>query len=143
MESKAEPFTTPFWRIVNESDRLVSRVKRKGLELVRWHLSKGARVIAVTKRMEAGRGDAVRAFVADTFGIDKKDVFFEPNGKVDRLKAEKAQLFYGDSDSDIADAKSAGIPGVRFLRSPHSSYRGEYNPGKFGEEILVGSYDEL
>ena len=81
--------------------------------------------------------------VADTFGIAQKDVFFEPSGKVDRLKAEKVELFYGDSDGDIEDAKAAGIPGVRFLRSPHSSHRGDYNVGKFGEEILVGSYDEL
>lgn len=142
-EAKAEPFSTPFWRILNESDRLVSRVKRKALELVRWHQRQGARVIAVTKRQEAGRGDVVRAFIAQTFGIAKDSVFFEPNGKTDRLKAEKAELFYGDSDGDIEDAKAAGIPGVRFLRSPHTTYRGDYNAGKFGEEILVGSYDEL
>lgn len=142
-DSKAEPFTTPFWRILNESDRLVSRVKRKGLELVRWHQKHGARVIAVTKRQEAGRGDAVRAFIHDAFGIAKADVFFEPEGKVARLKAEKAELFYGDSDGDIEDAKAAGIPGVRFLRSPHTTFRGDYHAGKFGEEILIGSYDEL
>jgi acid phosphatase (class B) len=142
-QSNAEPFSTPFWRIVNGSDRLVSRVKRVALDLVRAHARAGARIVAITDRPEAGRAEPLRGFLADTFGIAPKDVFFEPLGKVDRLKAEKVELFYGDSDRDLEDAKAAGIPGVRFLRSPHSSHRGDYNVGKFGEEILVGSYDEL
>lgn len=142
-ESKAEPFSAAFWKVLNGSDRLVSRVKRRGLELVRAHQAGGARVVAITKREEAGSGEAVRSFIADTFGIAKKDVFFEPKGKVERIQAEKVEIFYGDSDGDITDAKAAGARGVRFLRSPHTTYRGDYNAGSFGEEILVGSYDEL
>ena len=64
-------------------------------------------------------------------------------------------VFYGDSDTDITDARSAfststpprkQVTAVRFLRSPKSSNRkagklAKYHPGYYGEPILADSYD--
>jgi acid phosphatase class B len=63
------------------------------------------------------------------------------------MKSLALDAFYGDSDSDITDAsKVPGIQGIRFLRSPKSSYRdsgrlARYHPGYFGEPIIADSYN--
>ena len=80
-------------------------------------------------------------------GIPAENVFFEPNGKVERIRALRLDVFYGDSDSDITDAQAAGVRGIRFQRSPRSSYRNsdgtlaKYHPGEHGETVIPDSED--
>jgi acid phosphatase class B len=64
-------------------------------------------------------------------------------------RASVSTVFYGDSDSDITDAKKVqtkSIRPIRFLRSPKSSNRKEgrlnqYHPGYYGESIIADSYE--
>jgi len=137
-----------------------SAVKSGALALVAWHMSQGHRVYAITAR-PSFNGDALRAYIEESFGIAQEDVFFEPStaqpgnpaGKTDRIEALALDIFYGDSDSDVTDAMAA-FPGdetkkvlpIRFLRSPRSSNRkagvlGKYHPGYFGEAIIANSYN--
>jgi acid phosphatase class B len=65
------------------------------------------------------------------------------------MAALHLDAFYGDSDSDITDARKVQgntVRGIRFLRSPRSSNRSsgrlaKYHPGYFGEPIIAGSYN--
>jgi acid phosphatase class B len=128
-----------------------SKAKAKALELISFHKARGARVYAITARPDIN-GDRLRDFVEQELGIARADVFFEPDidqpgnpkGKTDRIESLRLDVFYGDSDTDITDARN--ITAVRFLRSPKSSNRkagklNKYHPGYYGEPVLRDSYE--
>ncbi|MBX3233618.1 MAG: hypothetical protein KIT84_11490 [Labilithrix sp.] len=144
-------------------DNVASTAKSSAIELVKRHKAHGHKVYAITARPDIN-GDPLRHFIEQELGIAKEDVFFEPDidqpgnpkGKADRIKALDLDVFYGDSDSDITDAKAAFVDAsgaatkpiqtLRFLRSPKSSNRkagklNKYHPGYFGESIITGSYE--
>lgn len=127
-----------FWRIVNASDREFSIVKKSVLEIVKKHRAAGDNVYAITSRRDIG-GDDVRNFITEAFGIPTENVYFEPKGKVKRMRKLSIDIFYGDSDRDIEDAQEAGAEAVRIERSPKSDNKKNYNPGKFDEKILTGT----
>jgi acid phosphatase (class B) len=125
-----------------------SAVKSKAFELVQYHLALGQQVYAITARPDIN-GDVLRDYLQTQFGIDRANVFFEPVMKTDRMAALGLDVFYGDSDSDITDARKVPgrtVLGVRFQRSPKSSYRdsgrlARYHPGYYGEPIIANSYE--
>jgi acid phosphatase (class B) len=133
-----------------------SGVKAKARELVDYHRALGQEVYAITARPDIN-GDPLRAYLETELGFPADHVFFEPDidqpgnpaGKTDRMAALGIDVFYGDSDSDITDARKVQgttIQGIRFLRSPKSSYRSggrlaKYHPGYYGEPIIADSYD--
>jgi acid phosphatase class B len=45
-------------------------------------------------------------------------------------------LFFGDSDSDIQEAKQAHVFPIRVKRSKHSIFKEDYNPGAFHELVI-------
>jgi len=177
-----KPDDTLFWTHVNACDKgcaeesiilpngtkkelpanVASTPKSLAVALVRRHLALGHRVYAITARPDIN-GEALREYIESEFGIVKADVYFEPEmdlpgnpaGKTDRIEALDLDVFYGDSDSDITDARKAfkgsnglqrkQVDAIRFLRSPKSSnrkagYLNKYHPGYFGEPILANSY---
>jgi acid phosphatase (class B) len=125
-----------------------SAVKSKAYALVQYHLSLGQQVYAITARPDIN-GDVLRDYLQAELGIDRANVYFEPVMKTDRMAALGLDVFYGDSDSDITDARKVPgrtVLGVRFERSPKSSYRdsgrlAKYHPGYFGEPIIADSYE--
>jgi acid phosphatase (class B) len=133
-----KPYSWLFWRIVNESDAELSTVKKKTREILEKHKAEGAEIFVVTARHPHG-GEELMRYLYRELGVPPTHVFFETKGKAERLEELGIEIFYGDSDSDITAAKEAGAKGIRILRSPKSSYKGKYNPGKFGEEIIEGS----
>jgi acid phosphatase (class B) len=144
----AETITLPDGTTKDLPANDASTVKAKALELVSYHQSLGQQVYAITARPDTN-GDPLRAYLHAQFGIDSDHVFFEPNGKTDRMAMLALDAFYGDADTDITD--SAKVPGrtvlgIRSLRSPKSSYRSggrlaKYHPGYYGEPILADSYE--
>ncbi len=133
-----EPYSDEFWTIVNGSDEGRSRVKKKTLEILQAHRDAGAEIYAVTARHPHG-GDVLRGFLERTFEIPGDHVYFETEGKAGRLRALGIEVFYGDADTDISAAIEAGAHPVRILRSTESTYRKNYNPGRYDEEIVEGS----
>lgn len=125
-----------------------SGVKMRALELVNYHRSLGQDVYAITARPDIN-SQPVKDYLQAQLGFEPDHVFFEPTSKVDRMQMLGLDVFYGDSDSDITDARKVpGKPvvGVRFLRSPKSSYRdsgrlAKYHPGYFSEPIIANSYE--
>lgn len=130
-----EPFSDQFWAVVNSLDSRYSCIKPETVDLVEKHRRKNRELYVITAR-EPHNADEVREFIQSTFNIPKDHVYFEPDGKTQRLKALKIDLYYGDSDSDIEDARNAGVRGVRIQRSPKSSYDDSYSPGRYGETVL-------
>jgi acid phosphatase (class B) len=125
-----------------------SGVKAKAAELVAYHQALGQQVYAITARPDIN-GDALRDYLVSQFGFQRENVFFEPVHKTDRMAQLGLDVFYGDSDSDITDARSVTakqVTAIRFLRSPKSSNRSsgrlaKYHPGYYGEAIIAGSYE--
>ena len=133
--SDADPFSDEFWSIVNRSDSAVSCVKTATLRLLKNHQRKGHEVYVITARKGVNTGPT-RKFISETFDVPEEHLYFEPDGKTRRLKKLGVDVYYGDSDSDIRDAREAGITAIRIKRSPKSNYQEKYNPGKFDERVL-------
>jgi acid phosphatase (class B) len=125
-----------------------SGVKTRALELVSYHQSLGQNVYAITARPDIN-GDPLRDYLVAQFGFARENIFFEPVMKTDRMATLGLDVFYGDSDSDITDARKVPgrtVRGIRFLRSPKSSNRSggrlaKYHPGYYGETIMADSYN--
>jgi len=136
--SKERPFSPGFWEIVNSSDEGNSVVKKKAVRILEDHRSKGADIYVITARHPHG-GAVLRRFLKKKFDIKEDHIFFETEGKALRLKSIGADIFYGDSDSDITAAMEAGAVPYRIMRAPESSYKKKYNPGKYNESIIRDS----
>jgi acid phosphatase (class B) len=135
-----EPRSPQFWSIVNSSDEGHSLIKQKTRELLAAHQAEGAEIFVITARHPPG-GDGLRGFLQRHLDIDPQHVFFETEGKAERIRRLGLQIFYGDSDSDITAAIEAGAEPIRILRSARSTYTRKYNPGRYGEKIIQGSED--
>jgi acid phosphatase class B len=66
--------------------------------------------------------------------------------KTSQIESNNVDIYYGDSDSDMQYALAAQVKKVRpirVLRSTMSENKpipaNSYNPGSFGEEIIVNS----
>lgn len=136
--------TEPFWTLVNGSDRGNSQVKSSTRSIVARYQQRGIEIYAITARSGFG-GDGLRAFLSEELGIPMSHVFFEPDGKAERIRSLGLDVYFGDSDSDIEDAMEAGVQAVRVQRSPESSYRNKdgslrkYQPGRYGEVVVADS----
>lgn len=130
-----ESFSEDFWSIVNRSDSAVSCVKPVTARLLENHRRKGHEIYVITAR-EGHNTEPAREFVNEEFDVPEDHLYFEPDGKTERLESLGIDVYYGDSDSDIEDARAAGIEAVRVQRSPESNYQEKYNPGEFDERVL-------
>jgi acid phosphatase (class B) len=133
-----KPFSEEFWSIVNNSDASLSCIKTSVVDILEKHQKQGREIYVVTAR-EPHNTEPAREFVHNQFDIPKDHLFFEPNGKTERLKKLEVDIYYGDSDSDISDAQKANIKAIRIQRNPKSDYQKKYHPGKYGEKILQNS----
>lgn len=139
MSSKFPYDSLEFWKDVNsEKCILRSAVKVLARKLVLWHRSLNQRVIVITKRSDYGAGP-VKKFLRENFGFSDSEMYFERKGKVERLREERVGLMYGDSDSDMKDAKVAKAVPVRILRLDPQPSRDDYHPGAYNEEMIIGS----
>jgi len=133
------PYSQVWWGEVNmQSNRKFCKPKRMMTSILREYQKRNVEIYAITAR-HPPQGDYLKAYVSKTFDIPVENIFFEPDSKTAKIKDLKLDVFYGDSDTDIKYALEAGIPGIRVLRHPFSTYWKHYDPGKYGEEILRGS----
>lgn len=137
-DSDVKAFSSEYWIIVNKSDREHSIIKKKTAELLKMHQLEGDEVFIITARHPDG-GDVLKEFLTEIFNVPAGNIFFETEGKKERLKRLGLNVYYGDSDSDISAAINAGVKPFRILRTNKSSYKKKFNPGAYGEEIITGS----
>lgn len=139
-QSDAEPFSREFWRTVNAHDAEVSCIKPKVYDIVKNYQERGAEIYAITAR-EPYNGARLAEFLETAYGIPADNVFFEPDGKTERITEIDLDVYFGDSNSDITDARDAGVTAVRIQRSKESNYDDKYDPGKY-DEIIIESTTE-
>jgi acid phosphatase (class B) len=133
---------------VNDSlDAKYSRPKKVAAALIAFHVARGDRVTFVTKRCASDPPtDATSRYLAKVFDLKEPPVvrFTDLGKKVAAFQELGAAISYGDADSDIEDTLAASTKGspiraVRIIRSSFSSNPGAMNPGKFGEDVILGS----
>ncbi|RMH58863.1 MAG: hypothetical protein D6679_03450 [Candidatus Hydrogenedentota bacterium] len=118
-----------FWKEVN-ADPSRDLPKPVTLGLVRCARLLGIDPILITARP----GIESETFVRYWRGLFD-EVYFTEN-KSEILERARFLAFFGDSDSDIAEAREVGVIGIRIQRNPASSYKRKYNPGKYGEWVM-------
>ncbi|MDY0199206.1 MAG: HAD family acid phosphatase [Tenuifilaceae bacterium] len=129
--------TDAFWAAVNGNPAVASP-KASVVEILKAHVSEGDEVYVITARPDTGAAATI-AYITATFGVAADHIIFAPKGKDGVIKKKGITTFYGDSDSDISDARKGGAEGVRVERAPESSYKSKYSPGAQGERVLKGT----
>ena len=133
-----------FWTKMNNELDQFSVKKWIAAELIALHKSRGDRIYFVTKRIFTGSEHLTETLRREfDLPADSPPVIFtsrEP--KLAAFRQIKAQLSYGDSDSDIRDSIQAGARPIRVLRSPGSVNHEPTQNGGFGEEVLRNSEND-
>lgn len=116
--------------------------KYSARQLIQMHLERGDQIYFITARPYSGPREKLTRRLKRIFRIDPMNpVIF--NGftvpKVDSLKKYGVKIYYGDADSDVADAMTAGARPIRVLRPINSTDDRPVRYGTFNEEILVES----
>lgn len=133
LSGSAQPFSPEFWGIVNNSYEL-ERLKIIGSGLAWMFRLFGFRVAIISAR-PAHQSEALAKEWRKL--APKGFIFAGDRGKKHAyLQNGRYVLFFGDSDSDISEARKAGVVGVRIKRSSKSSYKEDYHPGTLGEWVI-------
>ncbi|MBI4668929.1 MAG: hypothetical protein HY747_07060, partial [Elusimicrobia bacterium] len=124
-----KPFSPEFWQIVNKNYDL----EKPHWGVIFWALlakAAGFDVVIITVRMQVDCDPLIDRWdwLHDGFYFTREKAAF--------MKRHHYLAFIGDSDSDIEECRKAGIWAIRARRSPESSYKDNYSPGKYGEWIL-------
>lgn len=131
-----QPYTPGFWSIVNQSYDL-EKPKIMTYSLAWLFRLFGFRVAIVTSRPPVD-GEPLKK---EWRHLVPKSYFFfaaEKEAKHQYLQGTQSNfvLFFGDSDSDIAEARKAHVYPIRIRRSPKSVYKEDYHPGTMGELVI-------
>lgn len=124
---------TEFWAVVNTSTHLCP-LRPHVARIIREQQARGGAVYLITARRDT-EGQSLRNAMTEMLDIPASHVFFA-KPKTALIRSLRLTVFYGDSDSDIADALEAGALPVRVRRPAASSYTTGNNPGMYGEPIL-------
>lgn len=130
--SGVQPFSPAFWEIVNasydlEKPKVLSNVLAWTFRLL------GFKVTILTSRPQYG-GEALQK---EWRRLATNFVF--SNGSAAKhltLKNGNYVAFFGDADSDVSEGRKARVFTLRVRRSPHSSYKDDYNPGSLREWVI-------
>lgn len=137
----SEPLSsTAFWQDMNNRHDGFSLPKESGRALLKMHLSRGDDIYFITART-GSQPERLTELLGYTFGIPEPNpvIFVGHTGKTRDLRRLGIVVYYGDADSDVEDARKAGVRAIRLLRSPLSNNPSDARPGHFGEEVLENS----
>lgn len=116
--------------------------KEEAREVIDMHTKRGDTVIFITRKQSSPE-ERISDYIHAVFGIeDPKVLFTNGMSKTPYLNAENVSVYYGDSDSDITDSRSAeNCTPYRFLRNNITQvcYDSGYHPGQFGERVVADS----
>jgi acid phosphatase (class B) len=133
-----------FWNELNNGLDNFSLPKKCARRLINLHKKRGDSIYFITARKPT-KTETVTELLSQTFGLENINrVIFTgwrkgANLKLKPLKEYNIQIYYGDSDSDIQAAQSAGIRAIRIMRARNSTKKPLPKNGSLGEEVLVNS----
>lgn len=129
-----------FWHHMNDGWDKFDIPKRTVSQLIQAYEKHGDTVYFITARPKTKQEDLTEVLKKTLHIKNMKPVIFSGNSDKSVLIAKlHIKTFYGDSDSDIASAKAAGIQGIRVMRAENSSYQPLPHNGDLGEDVLVNS----
>jgi acid phosphatase (class B) len=129
-----------FWNDMNGKFDKFSIPKASAQDVILMHRQRGDTIVFITAR-DSSQANIVPKILAETFCLQSPKVIFTNKKSKDlSIKDSKVTIYYGDSDSDIADAQNAKARPIRVLRSPLSTNKTSYSQvGQMGEEVLKDS----
>lgn len=133
-----------FWTEMNNGLDQFSIPKECARKLIELHKKRGDSIYFITARTGA-KTETVTELLAKTFDLENPNkVIFTgfkrgENLKINPIKENNIQIFYGDADSDMEAALAAGIRPVRIMRARNSTNKPLPKNGSLGEEVLVNS----
>jgi acid phosphatase (class B) len=135
-----------FWKEMNQQYDKFSLPKEIGVALINMHKKRGDRLLFITKRRCGDHGkdkEALRNRLEAIFKLKDTAVFCDDDkSKTDEIEKKGVDIYYGDSDTDVQEARAAKpkmVRPIRIKRSPMSTNKTGYKPGAFCEEVLVNS----
>ncbi|MBI3553968.1 MAG: hypothetical protein HY077_15845 [Elusimicrobia bacterium] len=129
-----EPYSEGFWSVVNQSYDL-EKPKIIPYSLAWLFRVFGFRIAIMTARPAINAEPLKkewRHLVSRGYFIFNSD----KTAKSGFLSDGNYVLFFGDSDSDISEARKAHVFPIRVRRSKKSVYKEDYNPGSMGELVI-------
>jgi acid phosphatase (class B) len=133
-----------FWEEMNNGLDRFSIPKECARNLIGMHKNRGDSIYFITARTGT-ETETVTEILAELFGlVNPNKVIFTgikvlENPKIEPLKDNKIQIFYGDSDGDVRAAQIAGARAIRIMRAGNSISKPIPKAGSLGEEVLVDS----
>ncbi|MCP3941028.1 MAG: acid phosphatase AphA [Desulfobacteraceae bacterium] len=131
-----------FWDDMNGKFDKFSFPKKSGEALVKMHYRRGDKVVFITARPSSEKS-IVPQILMQCFGIPRPEVVFtNETPKTQFLRRRGVQVYYGDADSDMRQAREAAARPIRVMRSALSTNTASaYHVGAFGEEVVIHSED--
>lgn len=122
-----------YWSIVNNSYEL-ERPKLVAYTLALTLRALGFRVVIMADR-QGSDGDALRK---EWRRLAPGSFFFTPNPSDKHLQMQKGRFvaLFGDADTDMLEAKKAGVLAMRVQRPPRPGEGLPYSPGKMGDYVV-------
>jgi acid phosphatase (class B) len=127
-------YSPQFWAVVNNAYDL-EKPKLLTYPLAWLFRVFGFRVAVITGR-PAIDNDALKKEWRHL--VPRGSFFFGAEGatKHQHLQSGNYVIFFGDSDTDVEEARKAHVLAVRVRRHPKSISKDDYHPGTFGEVVL-------
>jgi acid phosphatase (class B) len=127
-----------FWADANRLNSF-SIPKQSARDLIALHQRRGDRIYILTSRIQTP-GEQLSSTLRSAFGLDSKVPILFTNNKPKGsfIRELHLDIFYGDSDDDMREARAAGARPIRFLRSLRCA-DDRIHVSAFGEEVLAGS----
>ncbi|MEW5693383.1 MAG: hypothetical protein AB1765_08825 [Candidatus Hydrogenedentota bacterium] len=129
---KIKKFSPKYWEMVNGD------IENGNIKKVTVSIAILARAFGIDSVIITARPDINTDKIKKYWEWLTDEIYFTDNSeyKSDVLKKHRFICFFGDSDSDITEAMESDVFAIRIQRSPESSYKQDYKPGKFNEFIL-------
>ncbi len=127
-----------FWADANRLDSF-SIPKQAARDLIALHKRRGDHICVITMRIQTPGEQLTSTLRRELSLADDVPIIFtdnQPKRKV--IREQHLDIFYGDADDDMTEARAAGARPIRFLRSLRCA-DDRVHVGAFGEEILAGS----
>lgn len=131
-----------FWNELNEHADDASIPKKIGQVLLDLHIARGDDVFIISRRQAtAPPSDAADRRLERFFHMKLAHALVQTNlaDKTKFLCERRIDLYYGDSDSDVAAAFAAGATPVRVKRAADSYAKDPVHNGELDEIVLAGS----
>ena len=129
-----QPYSDSFWTVVNQSYDL-EKPKLIPYALAWIFRVCGFKVAIVTTRPSIS-SDALKKEWRHLIGRGHFIFAGEKTAKHTFLQSGNYVMFFGDSDSDMAEARQAHVLPIRIRRSLQSVFKEDYNPGTLHELVI-------